>query len=92
MNAPLTADRESPTFVLPTYQHVAPMSMVRAACRLLKQPGEKVIYRDAFRWKDDADDFVLSNHYEGMDLQQLADDFDYEIVHDFHHVAVIKRK
>lgn len=77
---------------MPTYQHYPVMAVVRAAAGLLKREGEKVIYRDAFRWKDDADDSVLSNHYEQYPLSYLADTFGYEIVHDFNHVAVIRNR
>ncbi len=52
------------------------------------KPGEKVIWREPFRWKDE--DGVLSNHYEMFDLPQLAEDFGYEIVEDFHHAAIVR--
>ena len=74
----------------PTYQAYASMQLVRQAARLLKGPRERVIYRDAFRWKDDADDSVLSNHYEMFDLPELASMFGFEVVHDFNHVAVVR--
>lgn len=76
---------------LPSYQRYDAMAKIREGARLLKREGDKVIYRDAFRWHDDADGMVLSNHYESMSLRALAADFDYEIVHDFHHVAVVRR-
>lgn len=77
---------------LPTYQRYDAMKLVREAARLLKRDGEMVIYRDAFRWKDDSNDHVLSNHYESFSLRGLAEDFGYDIVHNFHHVAVVRRK
>lgn len=77
---------------LPTYQRYDAMAFVRAAARLLKRDGDIVIYRDAFRWHDDADDMVMANHYESQDLGYLAECFGYEIVHDFRHVAVVRRK
>ena len=77
---------------LPTYQRYDAMKLVREAARLLAEPGQKVIYRDAFRWHDDADELVMSNHYESMSLDCLARDFNYEVIHDFHHVAVVRRK
>ncbi len=49
----------------------------------------RIIYRDAFRWKK-LNGEVLSNHYEMFDIKQLAEDFNYEIVHDFNHIAVIR--
>lgn len=75
---------------LPTYQRYDAMALVRAAARSLKRDGEYVIYRDAFRWHDDADDMVMSNHYECQDIGALAETFGYEIVHDFRHVAVVR--
>lgn len=51
-----------------------------------------VIWRDAFRWKN-INDEVLSNHYDGMELEQLAEDFRYEIVWEFNlkHVAIVRK-
>lgn len=68
--------------------------------------GEFVIWRDAFRWKKlyygweevvyDASQGgeVLSNHYDGMSLEQLEEDFGYEIDWDtnMHHVAIVRKK
>ena len=51
--------------------------------------NEKIIWRDAFRWHDK--DGVLSNHYEGQSIQLLCEDFNYKLVHNFNHVAVIKK-
>lgn len=77
---------------MPTYQRYDAMAQVRFAARLLKREGEIVIYRDAFRWHDDADTSVMSNHYECQDLAYLAEEHGYEIIHDFHHVGVVRRK
>lgn len=76
----------------PTYQHYEAMKLVREAARQLANPedGEIVIYRDAFRWKNDADDSVRSNHYEMFEVHSLALDMGFEVVHDFRHVAVIR--
>jgi hypothetical protein len=77
---------------LPTYQRHSAMKLVREAARLLAQPGDLVIYRDAFRWHDDKDDMVMSNHYECQSLDYLAEEHGYEIVHDFCHVGVVRRR
>lgn len=59
--------------------------------------GEFVIYRDAFRWKEYdptyGPDPVLSNHYDSMSLEQLAEDFGYEIdwEYNFKHVAIVRK-
>ncbi len=63
---------------------------VASAIRPYLKEGEKIIRRDAFRWKDDGG--VLSNHYECMKLEQLAEVFGYEIVHNFCHVGVVRKK
>jgi hypothetical protein len=52
------------------------------------RPGEKVIWREPFRWK--GEDGVLSNHYESMSLAALAEDFNFEIAEDFKHAAIIR--
>src|SRR5690606_26501776 len=56
---------------------------VPAAKALIKivGPGFKVIYRDAFRWKDASGD-VLPNHYEMFSAETLARDFGYDLVLD----------
>ena len=56
------------------------------------KPGQKVIWRQPFRWFDD--DGVLSNHYDGMSIEQLAEDFGYDVDWDFnmHHAAIVSKK
>lgn len=73
----------------PTHQRGDAMKLVREAARLLAEPGQRVIYRDAFRWHDDATGDVLPNHYESFSLRGLAAEFEFEVVHDFNHVAVV---
>lgn len=53
---------------------------VADALRPFLQPGQKVIWREPFRWFDD--DGVMSNHYDGMSLDSLAAEFGYEVVED----------
>lgn len=76
----------------PTYQRYDAMKLVREAARLLAKPGNLVIYRDAFRWKRDDSDAVLPNHYEMHSLEYLADAWDYEVIHNFCHAAVVRQK
>lgn len=92
-DAQLTND-ERATFLesQPTYQRYDAMYFVRGAARLLKRDGDMVIYRDAFRWHDDKDGSVLSNHYEMFEVGSLARNFNYEVIHDFRHVAVVRPK
>jgi hypothetical protein len=75
---------------IPTYQHYEAMLAIRKAAESLAKEDEHVIYRDAFRWKDHYTDAVIPNHYEMHDIHVLAKEFEFEIVHDFHHVAVIR--
>ncbi|MDW9227051.1 hypothetical protein C7S15_1618 [Burkholderia cepacia] len=50
--------------------------------------GQKVIWREPFRWHGDRG--VLSNHYECMSLEHIAQDFGYEVVLDFNHAAIVQ--
>lgn len=79
-------------YEMPTYQHGDAMALVRQGARLLAKPGDTVMYRDAFRWKDDATGHVIPNHYESFSIRGLAAEFDYEVLHDFNHVAVVRAK
>ena len=53
------------------------------------KPGQKVIWRESFRWHDD--NGVLSNHYDGMELEQLSDAFGYDWHYDMNlkHAAIV---
>ena len=69
------------------------MSLNAKAADVLRpflKPGDKVIWREPFRWHDD--NGVLSNHYDGMDLESLAETFGYDIdwEFNFHHAAIIR--
>lgn len=52
--------------------------------------NQKVIWRMPFRWVDD--NGVLSNHYDGMGVDRLAEDFNYEIVFDAKDAAIVRNK
>ncbi|MDO9132010.1 hypothetical protein [Hydrogenophaga sp.] len=54
------------------------------------KPGDKVIWREAFRWHDD--NGVMPNHYDGMSVAGLADDFGYEFDWDLNmnHAAIVR--
>ena len=64
-------------------------AMVADTLRPFLKPGQKVIWREPFRWHDD--NGVLSNHYDGASLAGLAADFGYVIDFDFdmHHAAIV---
>lgn len=73
-----------------TYEYRALIDSIVAAIRPYLEAGEKIIWRAPFRWMDDCG--VLPNHYDVQSLEYLAEEFGYEIVHNFRHVGVIKRK
>lgn len=74
----------------PIYQDHELMTSLVALLKARCKEGEKVIWRDAFRWKDD--DGVRSNHYECQDLEQLADDHGFTVVANFCHAAIIAER
>lgn len=59
------------------------------ALRSQCSPGEKVIWRCAFRWKDD--NGVLSNQYEMFDLESVAANIGCEVVWNFNHAAIVRQ-
>lgn len=71
------------------YQNKKLMDTIQAALEDTLEEGERVIRRDAFRWKDHEGN-VLSNHYEMFSIEGLAAEFGYEIIANFNHIAVIK--
>ena len=75
-----------------TYEDKELMQRMRAALRLQLNPGEMLIYRDAFRWKDDRNDWVLPSHYECNSIESLASEFEYDIVHNFNHLAIVRQR
>lgn len=75
---------------MPIYQIDPVMDAFKQALRPLVRNGEVLIWRDAFRWKCEAG--VLPNHYESMNLPSLSEAFGYEVVHDFHHLAIVRHR
>jgi len=74
------------------YQDVAIMNPLCEYLKSKKKEYEQsfVIKRDAFRWLDE-DGHVMSNHYEGQSLMYLAETFNYEILINFNHVALVRK-
>ncbi|WP_213308273.1 hypothetical protein [Paraburkholderia sacchari] len=69
--------------------HLPPVGKsVADALRPFLVDGQKIIWREPFRWHDDRG--VMSNHYEGMTLEALAEAFGYEVVIDCQLAAIIK--
>lgn len=54
-------------------------------------PGEMVIRRGAFRWRG-PDGGFLNNHYECQSLAYLCEEHGYDLVHDLHHIGIIRPK
>jgi hypothetical protein len=73
------------------YEDAELMSALVAKLKDRCQPGERVIWRGPFRWRDGDGNF-LSNHYEMFELSQLEREFDFEVVWDFTHAAIIRNK
>lgn len=71
-----------------SYEHRDLMDVLKITLRRKVRPGEMLIWREAFRWKND--EGVLPNHYEMYSLDELCESFRYEVVHDFTHVAVVR--
>jgi hypothetical protein len=73
-------------------KHAAGKSLNAQVADLLRpflKPGQKVIWREPFRWFDD--NGVMSNHYDGMSIAALAEAFgylyDWELA--FEHAAIV---
>jgi hypothetical protein len=75
------------------YEYAAVRQAMRDALRPFVKPGERLIFRSQFRWFDDAaPDAVLSNHFESMSIRHLAEDCGYEVLHDYTHLAIVRKK
>lgn len=61
---------------------------VAAALTAFLGEGEFVIWREPFRWFDK--NGVLSNHYDGYNLEDLADEFGYEIIANYNDVGIVR--
>ena len=70
------------------YQNVNIRNALIEELKKILREGEKVVWRDCFRWHDE--NGVLSSHYEGHSIQYLCEEFNYELIHNFNHVAVIR--
>lgn len=80
--------------------------VISAVSGFTTEPDQFVIWREPFRWKrhlleGESPDFtgdhlgrrvcVISNAYEGMSARSVCELTDWELVHDFNHVAIVKR-
>ena len=64
------------------------MEAVKTTLRPFVGPGEMLIWRAPFRWFNE--NGVLPNHFESHSLDDLCEEFGYEVVHEFFHAAVVK--
>lgn len=90
---PLTASPTAPSAEASEPVRDEPKSLnakIADQLRPFLKPGDKVIWREAFRWHDD--NGVLSNHYDSMSVSNLADDFGYEFDWDLNmnHAAIVR--
>ena len=72
------------------FSHEIPslMSSVQEALRPFAGPGEMLIWRAPFHWHND--NGVLPNHFESHSLDDLCEEFGYEVVHDFNHATIVR--
>jgi hypothetical protein len=71
-----------------THENRALISDIAKALARHCRPGERVIWRQPFRWFDS--NGVLSNAYECYSLSTVCFERRWTVVHDFHHVAVVR--
>lgn len=63
-------------------------SAVAEALKPFLIPGQKVIWREPFRWHDE--EGFMPNHYEGMSIEAIAESFGYDIVVNCELAAIIE--
>lgn len=73
---------------VPTYQIYPLMEGIKQAIRPWVKEGETLIWRDAWRWKND--NGVLPNCYECYSIEEVCGERGFVLVHYFHHVAVVR--
>jgi len=76
---------EEPAPTVPTLSRNA---TVAAALKPFLGPNDKAIWVEPFRWYDE--NGVMPNHFEGMSVQSLAEEFGYEIIADYNEVVIIR--
>lgn len=72
----------------------SPKIALRNALRPHVPPDGMLLFRNAFRWMrdmgPDADSEVMPNHFETASSEQLAEEFNYEILADYRHVIIVR--
>jgi len=72
----------------------SPKLALRNALRPHVPPDGMLLFRNAFRWMrdmgPDADSEVMPNHFETASSEQLAEEFNYEILADYRHVIIVR--
>jgi len=72
----------------------SPKLALRNALRPHVPPDGMLLFRNEFRWMrdmgPDADSEVMPNHFETASSEQLAEEFNYEILADYRHVIIVR--
>ena len=72
-----------------TYENEALMRSVIVSIRPYVKEDELLIWRGRYRWRNKLGSMAL--HYKSESIQDICKRFNYELIHDFGHVAVIRR-
>lgn len=71
-----------------TYENEGLMADIVAVLVRYRGPGERVIWRQPFRWHDA--NGVLSNCYESHSLREVCNYRRWAVVHEFFHAAIVR--
>lgn len=72
-----------------TYENKALMKSVREHIKPHLSENEDLMWRSQWRWQDE--NGRLRNHYEMQSASYLCDTFEYHLVRDLHHIAIVNR-
>ena len=73
-----------------TYQNYDVFNPIIKHLGSVCKEGEFVVWRNAFRWM--TQDGVISNAYEMFSLTSIARDNNWDIIHNFNHVGIVKAR
>ena len=83
---PVPSETHNPS--VPLHEREEVMRQIRQILRPLVRPGEMLIWREPWRWKNEHG--ALANHYESLDIEDLCLGFGYELVHHLTHLAIVR--
>lgn len=78
------------------YEDLLVMRPLVEALQKSMLPGDRLIYRAPFRWKEVGEEAemlhapVLSNQYEMFDVDSVARSMGCEVIWDFNHAAIVR--